>query len=332
MATSKRIEWVDTGKFICIMFVMLSHLESGSEILDTFYHPFFLTVFFFLSGYVYRQPATFREHFIKKVKGLLVPWFIFSNFNILLSAVVSFREDRNTLSELFWNVLQIRGSGDGVWFVAALFVAFIPFYFVIKWNKPVHACVLSAVLSLISVLYSNLMNPEIFLWGSTALPWHLEYIFQAMLWMVLGYYFRAYAEESFDRLNTVLNRVVLWIVYLIVVYMPSVGGYWSIPISYLRSILGILAIVSICKVIKTNRYISFVGANTLTYFGLHGKVYAVIEAVLGKFSLYSELLENVIASSIIAVVITFVLSLILIIPAMIINRWFPWVLGRKRKA
>lgn len=224
MATSKRIEWVDTGKFICIMFVMLSHLESGSEILDTFYHPFFLTVFFFLSGYVYRQPATFREHFIKKVKGLLVPWFIFSNFNILLSAVVSFREDRNTLSELFWNVLQIRGSGDGVWFVAALFVAFIPFYFVIKWNKPVHACVLSAVLSLISVLYSNLMNPEIFLWGSTALPRHLEYIFQAMLWMVLGYYFRAYAEESFDRLNTVLNRVVLWIVYLIVVYMPSVGG------------------------------------------------------------------------------------------------------------
>ncbi|MCC8131032.1 MAG: hypothetical protein LIO72_04705 [Ruminococcus sp.] len=58
----------------------------------------------------------------------------------------------------------------------------------------------------------------------------------------------------------------------------------------------------------------------------------MIEAVLGKFSLYSELLENVIASSIIAVVITFVLSLILIIPAMIINRWFPWVLGRKRKA
>lgn len=90
--------------------------------------------------------------------------------------------------------------------------------------------------------------------------------------------------------------------------------------------------MSICKVIKTNRYISFVGANTLTYFGLHGKVYAVIEAVLGKFSLYSELLENVIASSIIAVVIMFVLSLILIIPAMIINRWFPWVLGRKRKA
>ncbi len=47
MAKTKRIEWVDIGKFICIMFVMLSHLESGSDILDTFYKPFYLTVFFF---------------------------------------------------------------------------------------------------------------------------------------------------------------------------------------------------------------------------------------------------------------------------------------------
>lgn len=220
MSTGKRIEWVDISKFICIMFVMLSHLESRTVFLRTFYNSFFLAVFFFLSGYVYRQPASFKEHFIKKVKGLFVPWFIFSNFNILLSAVISLHET-DTLSELAWNALQIGGLGDGVWFVAALFVAFIPFYFIIKWNKPVLVCALSAVLSLVSVLYSNFMNPDVFPWGSTALPWHLEYIFQAMLWMVLGYYFRAYAEDCFDRLNTTFNRVALWAVYLIVAYIPA---------------------------------------------------------------------------------------------------------------
>ncbi|MCD7812340.1 MAG: acyltransferase family protein [Ruminococcus sp.] len=225
MATGKRIEWVDIGKFICIMFVMVSHLESGSEVLDVFYKPFFLTVFFFLSGYVYKQPVTLKEHFIKKVKGLFVPWLIFSNFNILLSAVISLHGERNTLCELGWNLLQIREYGDGVWFVAALFVAFIPFYFIIKWNKPRWACVLSVVLSLISVLYSRQMNPEILPWGSTALPWHLEYIFQAMLWMVLGYYFRLYGEETFDKLNTLLNRAILWVVYLIGAYIPeAIGG------------------------------------------------------------------------------------------------------------
>ena len=69
----------------------------------------------------------------------------------------------------------------------------------------------------------------------------------------------------------------------------------------------------------------------MTYFGLHGKVYAVIEAILGKFSLYWTLLGNVLTSSLVAIAITIVLSLLLIIPAEIINRWFPWVLGRKRK-
>lgn len=81
METRKRIEWVDIGKYICIMFVMLSHLQSGSEILTKFYLPFFLTVFFFLSGYVYREPVSFKEHFINKLKGLFIPWLIFSNLN-----------------------------------------------------------------------------------------------------------------------------------------------------------------------------------------------------------------------------------------------------------
>ncbi len=48
-----RIEWIDIGKYICIMFVMLSHLQSGTENFAQFYRPFFLTAFFFIAGYVY---------------------------------------------------------------------------------------------------------------------------------------------------------------------------------------------------------------------------------------------------------------------------------------
>ena len=224
----KRIEWVDIGKYICIMFVMLSHLESGSDVLDKFYYPFFLTVFFFLSGYVYRQLSSFKEHIVKKIKGLFVPWLIFSNFNILLSMVITLKGDRNFASEFIWNLLQIRGHGDGIWFVAALFVAFIPFYFIIKWNKPKLAVILAFALSLASVIYTHLLPEGTFPWGSAALPWHLEYMFQAMLWMVLGYYFKnavarsgSSIEAVFDRLNTTLHRVILWAVYLIAAYIPN---------------------------------------------------------------------------------------------------------------
>lgn len=330
-----RIEWVDIGKFICIMFVMLSHLQSGTSVLFKLYSPFFLTVFFFLSGYVYTQPASFKVHISKKLKGLFVPWLIFSNINIALSMLISFKENRNFLSEFGWNMLQIRGQGDGIWFVAALFAAFIPFYFFIKWNKPGKAIALSVILSILSSAYSHLFPAELLPWGSTSLPWHLEYIFQAMLWMILGYYFKKYFEKSFDKLNNLRNRIIIWAVYLIVAYVPDTfaGDFSKVALAYIRSFIGIFAVVSLCKVVKSNKYIKFVGANTLTYFALHGKLYALIEKALSTVAanFYTLCLNNVWTSSILAIVITLLMSVILIIPAVIINKYFPWILGRKKQ-
>ena len=220
----KRIEWIDIGKFICIMFVMLSHLESGTEGLRRMYAPFFLTVFFFLSGYVYREGFSFKEHLIKKVKGLFVPWFVFSHFSILLSQFISLKEKRNLLEQLMWNWLQIRGKDDGMWFVAALFIAYIPFYFFVKWKRPCAMIIMSISLSVISVVYTKVVTPEIFPWNTTCLPWHIEYVFQAMLWMMLGYYFKFYGECIFDKYNTKLTCVFLWVVYLFFIYAFS-GDY-----------------------------------------------------------------------------------------------------------
>jgi len=207
------------------MFVMLSHLESGSSILDKFFSPFFLTTFFFLSGYVYKPTGTFKEHIHKKFRMLFIPWLIFSNLNIALSMIISLRNNRDFLSEYMWNFLQIRGQGDGIWFVGALFMVYIPFYFIIKWNKPIQACGFAFGLSLLSVLYSKFVPTEILPWNSTALPWHLEYIFQAMFWMVFGYYFKIFAEKEFDDLNTTINKIIIWLVYLINAYIPAGGGY-----------------------------------------------------------------------------------------------------------
>jgi len=329
--SKKRVEWVDIGKYICIMFVIVSHTESGTATLQKFYLPFFLSTFFFLSGYVYNQPPSFKEHLRKKAKGLLVPWFIFSNLNIILSAVVSFRENQSIASEFVWNLLQIRSHGDGVWFVAALFMAYLPFYFFIKWGKPAKACAVAFCLSLCSILYSNLMPKGLLPWGDAALPWHLEYVFQAMLWMVLGYYFRVYAEKKWDALNTVPFRIALWAAYFIVSFTFDYAWGYRL-VSYLQSAVGIMAVISLSKSLKSNDYLRFVGANTLTYFALHGKVLALFQKVLQRFSFYAVCLQSEIWSSLLAIAIAFVISVVLIIPAEIINRWFPWMLGRQRKA
>lgn len=337
-----RIVWVDIAKYICIMFVMLTHLESSTEPLRALFSPFFLTLFFFCSGYVYKADNSFGKFFVKKVKQLFVPWLILSTANILMSQILSFNEHKPLAEELFWNYLQIRGMDDGVWFVAALFVAFVPFFFFIKWYQKKSYSLKRAglligigfILSFLSNLYGYVMDPTILPWGSVALPWHIEYIFIAMFYMLMGYLFRHLFENKFDIWNTTAFRFLLWAVYVAVICVDHCYSgnnvFLRIVLGYTSSILGIGAVISVCKILKPNKYILYIGQNSLLCFALHGKVYSLIQTVLKKFAgkLYFAILDNVLASSVFAILFTFVLSFILIVPIYIINHYFPFVIGR----
>ena len=67
-----------------------------------------------------------------------MPWIVFSDLDSVHLKIITFNEHDSLLVELKLNYLQIRGQGDQIWFVAALFVAFIPFYFFIRFyeSKP----------------------------------------------------------------------------------------------------------------------------------------------------------------------------------------------------
>lgn len=341
---SKRVEWVDIAKYICIICVMASHLESMKEEFWQFFGPFFLTLFFFCSGYVYKHRKGFREHLVKKFRQLFIPWLVFSVFNILLSQIFSFNEHTALTTELMWNFLQIRGMGDGIWFVAALFVSYIPFYFYIEWyekkattsQRQLLFLLPAFLLSFASLLYEKLMNSSLLPWNSVKLPWHAEYVFQAMLYMVLGYVFRTLYESYFDRHNKRIARVVLLLLYLAFVYLlPKAGlitrdGFFY---TYVSQLLGISLIISLCKVVKTNAYIAYIGANTLICFGLHGKVLSVLQVLLWKLcgGVYSKILSNTVTSSVFSIVLSIVISFVLIIPIWLINRYVPFVVGRTRK-
>ena len=304
-----------------------------------------MSIFFFVSGYLYNEQDTFRKFAYKKLRGLFVPWLIFSVFNICLSQILSFNSHSDIFTELRWNFLQIRGMGDGLWFIVALFVAFFPFYFLVNLTKGLNRKYrfkimigISFGLSIVSVVYSLFMNPTLLPWNSSALPWHVEYIFQAMFYMVLGYLFKLEYEEVLERYNTRANRIRCLVFYLLLIYIPYFADV-TMPIvldviyQYVSQIFGILCVVSICKMINTNKYISFVGKNTLIYFALHGKVYSLLQTLLkkGVGTYYNMILSNTILSSIFAVVFAVLLSIILIVPAYVINKWFPFVIGRGKR-
>ena len=347
----KRVEWIDTVKCLCMIAVLVEHVECVTPVWDRFVEPFFLNMFSFAAGYVYIHRDGFGRFFSKKLRQLWVPWLFFSTLTILLAHILSFHEHESLLRELGQNMLQIMYLGSEMWYVAALFVAFIPFYFFIRayehsalapGKKEALLLGLSFLLCLGSYCFSQFAPRDLFPWCKpelpVTLPWHLEYMFQAMFFMVLGYLFRLRYEQAFDRHDGALACLLLWVAYLLIdIALParvplSAGG--NLLLYYPRCFLGCAAVISLSKHLRPNAYTRFVGGNTLAYYGLHGKAESLVQAIAMRINApeYLELVWGDHPEALLYAVAEGLLVSVLLIPAAwFFNRYLPFAVGRPRK-
>ena len=349
--SKQRIVWVDIAKYFCMIAVMAEHTAFLTDKLDAFFEPFYLNLFSFCAGYVYIHRDGFVRFVRKKTRQLLVPWLFFSLIVILSSHIVSFGEHTSLKDELFRNFLQIRYFGGEMWYISALFIAFLPFFFCIfrfehsdSGQKTSFLILISFLLSLASMAFSAFAPRNLFFWSRSdipvTLPWHLEYMFQAMFYMVLGYLFRTRWETFFDRRNGTGLCILLWGLYLFIDFLiPKWAGGLSKTVSlfyyYLKALSGIFAFVSLSKLIPFNRYMDFVGRDTLIFYGLHGKAESVLQHVLWKISAdYFSWLQwgGSEWAALAAVLESLAVSVLLIPVAWVINRWFPFLVGKTKQS
>ena len=347
----RRVEWVDTLKCLCMIAVLVEHVECVTPVWDRFVEPFFLNLFSCAAGYVYVHREGFGSFFRKKVRQLWVPWLFFSTLTILMAHVLSFHAHESLALELGRNMLQIMYLGSEMWYVAALFVAFLPFYFFIRayehsaaaeGKKAARLLLVSFLLCFASFCFSRYAPRDLFPWCRpevpVALPWHLEYMFQAMFFMVLGYLFRLRYERVFDRYDGIAACVLLWGVYLLVdLALPAVielSPAAELLLYYPRCFLGCAAVISLAKRIRPNAYTRFVGGSTLSYYGLHGKAESLVQAVLRRINEpeYLELVWGDHPEALLYAVLEGLLVSVLLIPiAWLINRYLPFAVGRGRR-
>lgn len=329
----KRIEWVDIVKFICITLVMIQHLESVNPLFRTFYLPFLLNPFFFVAGYVYKDNLPFPALMAKKARTLMIPWFFLGLFNIILSHIITFNTHDSLKNELLWSLVQVRGHADQLWFIACMFIIFIPFYFIVKMKRR-NAFILVAVMTLLTEIYRAYMPADVFPWGDNQLPWHLQLLFPYMVFMLSGYYFKDIEKVFFEKAKDIKMLVLVWGVYLVLTYFnytfhDSYPFLISVFMNYLLRFLGVAGVIMIAKKMKMNRYIAFVGANTLIYFALHGKVECIVQKLLSYASLHGEQISQILPLSVVySFVVAEIVSVILIIPTVIIKRYFPFIMGK----
>lgn len=330
-------------KVLMYFFVMLSHLGKNNiaNELRQLYSPFFLTGFLFASGYTYSGQYSFKVFFVRKIKQLLMPWFIFSNINIILANFYNPGGHIGIIPELIKNLLQVRTYGDGLWFVNALFVSYIPFYFLIKiYEKKAtnnhiisNFLLLGILLFVICSIYSRYMPASIFPWKLNCLPWHIDYVPYALCFMIFGYIFRNYYEERFDIYK---SKILLFILVLYPIFVFW-NNFYNIEIFFLIQLLldlitnclGLLLILIVSKSIKYNKVISYIGQNTLVYFALHGYLVAILERALALY--LTPIYDSSILSTVCSLLFGIASSFILLIPTMIINRFFPFAIGKSKR-
>lgn len=327
----KRIEWVDIAKAICAFFVILHHLETNTQLLSKYYMPFFLNGFLFLSGYIYKQ-QDFKTFINKKFFSLIVPWFFFGLLIIITGNIYSPSPEAH--NGLFIDMLcffaQIRELNDAMWFVAALFISYIPFYFIIKYTnskrKKTHFLVFVFLVAIycLEIIYES--SSICFPWGNNKLPWHIEYIPNALLFMYFGYIYRNEIEQKYK--NSTLLTLLILLVYVILVNIFE--NYYMIILQIMIELYSVVLLVQISKIISPNMIIQIIGQNSLIYFGIAHYLNVPAQMLISTFfpAIYAVILSNQYYSAIFSLVFSVISCLILLLPAKIINDYFPFVLGK----
>ena len=339
-----RIHWVDIAKCFCVVFVIVHHLETNNHFLTKFYEAFFLNGFLFLSGYTYHHRPDFKAFLKRKFRQLMIPWFVFGMLIVITGNIYSPdpQSHHGILVDTLYFLIQIRGLNDAMWFLAALFVCFIPFYFLIYYYNKIQSSSKQTGLYL-GILFLYVLSmayeyqaPPVFPWGHM-FPWHIEYIPVALYFMFLGYLYQRYESKLLQDRYRKPFTLILFIVYIIVIYsgiadFRKQGMYQNITYYLMTQCISILLLVNVSKLINHNRIMCLIGQNSLIYFGIAHYFNIPMQYLLKKAApeFYAAAVANEWWQTLLCLSLAILSSIILIVPAEIIRRYFPFLLGRSR--
>ena len=326
-ASQTRIAWLDTMKGILILFVLLSHSHAPS-IYVRFFAPFFLTMFFFVSGYTFSTKGSFRIFVMGKIKRLIVPLMTMGGIKLILANIIQGDRISERITGL---LLQISGYNDDLWFIGCMFTASVLFYFVIRFSKTNTKTENNAIIIFISIALS-IVGWSSVMFLNAKWPWQLENALIMVAYMALGYVYRKYEDSIALELNSVKVIVSLSGIYILLfsIFDSSADihkGIYAFPAVYIvMSLIAIPVLVAIAKRIsnaeKAGEVLQLFGRNTLFLYAFENY------AILVFFKICNNLrIDNAYILSSVCVVF----SVVILIPiAELFNRYIPWAVGKNR--
>ena len=320
--TIQRFDWIDWMKVIGIYFIVYGHFFSLGE---KFIYVFNVPLFFFISGFLCKKEVNKGVFWKKLWYNLVVPMLIISLINNLyfcaqLIYLHSF-EFRN-LTSLMLNV--ICGFHSGVhecWFIYTLIVLKIIYQFSSGKGLPI---VLVFLFLSIAYLYNHMD-----LLGISSViedPNSIVNVLTAYPFFALG----GYAKSHADFLNKFDGKLKLCVVFIVSLFLIFICGYyndyvWMWRCGYggnfvlflIGGASGTCCIYALSKILGNSpHFVTTISRGTILILGFH--------------MVLIELIRRLFQTSLMDFGFAFVIVICFIPVIMLIERFFPLILGKYR--
>ena len=319
-----RVTWIDDVRGLCVFCVLLAHTGIQHPYLYKLYTPFFLTTFFFISGFLYKN-TNLKNDILKIFRHLFLP-YLWLNAILIIVGI----DNWNAIFQGNYNYVlsKIKDTvlGYNMWFIPCIIM--VQLYVTILYHifmKTIICKLLVAICLLFTVFFIKNEN-------GSFLPWYADTALFSSSFFLLGNIVKMRIGFSNWFPNLKLNKwfsLGVLMGYICIAYlMQSVFNmefhyaynYYDNPLCFI--LLALIGIFTVCVFFQINhfRLFNICGKNSLAFFAFNGKAKALALIILPNV-LYVENHISVLFLSLIE-------SFILICISFFINKYCPFIIGK----
>ncbi len=359
----QKLNYLDIARGIGIVVVILAHVDTGDNPLCSWIGSFCMAIFFFVSGallnYLDRwRNESFIQIIVKRMKGVLYPFFSFSCLIILyylLMRIVFRQGSFSNIMEIVKSTFTLSGY-DALWFMPTLFFAEVICVLLLRyfgrrngsdegkreetgssyrkgligeWAGFIFVTVLSLVCY--CVLHYGVIEEYSNGWFTFV---KFTRILMSAVFIYAGYFYFEYKDKllALNR-KTVVTVCIIWLIIDFPIAQPNHFVDYafvrivSLPLQYLTGILTSAAILYLGEALDIKcRPLEFFGKNSLTMMATHNPL-PVLSTICGLYMKYMPGIYRYVDD-----VIMLIIILIVEIPiVMFINRWLPFIVRWPKK-
>ena len=303
-----RIEWIDITKGIAIFLMVIGHTSIPVP-LSKWIWSFHMPLFFIISGLLFnKEKYTSIKYFFKsRIRSLAIPYIVFSSIILF------------TRNDLSWTRWLYEGwmNGWALWFIPVLFITELFCFYLTRLN---YLIIISFTIAFIGC---------IFCWTSIRLPYNLDVCFMAGAFYLIGFIFKDKIKElQFKRILVIALLITNLVLSLLLPRTDMANNACGIyPFNMLNAIIGTVSIILFSKLLVNNKYLiifrrfyNWAGSNTIIILGLSQWINILMKDSLGNNSLpFLSIGRHIL------------LWLFLWIISLVLNRYFPFLIGKKTK-